>query len=209
MLIHIIFYPGSQMLVKDLTENQLEKICVSLDGKTTSGQRKYKYIAEDKLRNLQCEEWNRIINDLSNSNVGMEFLNVLMSRNMDLTCSGFCTVASNLKRGDIKGFLEGKGEQKLREINLNDKTNLASMLSQHKTGVMKGWRHFADKFGFEKEDKDAIANNSSTNQSPSMTLLTQHDAFTGMPLSELKALCEKYSFTETANMIGNMMVTQL
>ena len=135
------------------------RICVHLDRESTSSVPKYKFIAEDKFKDLSHEERNKIVNDLcDNGNNGMEFLKVLETRVRDLTCSHFSTLAYKLKREDIKRFLEKRLDRPtISDLDLDDKTTLAPMLSTQNTTI-KGWRNFADEFGFSREDKHAIEN---------------------------------------------------
>ena len=189
----------------------MNQICVHLDRESTTSVRKYRYIAERKFEDLKMlpEERNKIINDLcDNGNNGMKFLRALETREGDdLTCSRFSITAKNLKRKDIKNFLEKLKIQSLFDLDLDDKTTLASMLSKQDT-VIKGWRNFADEFGFSREDKDAIENGSKNDHSPSRTLLTKNDTFSVMPLSELKVLSEKCTFEEVSKIIGEIISQQ-
>lgn len=198
-------------MVKDLTELQLDGICVLLDSNTVVCVPKYRYIVEAKFKNegFSSRERNTILNGLCNGgNKGLLFLDHLASYNEDLTLGEFCKVAVKLKRNDIKNFLKetlSKEEEKLCELNFKDKIDLASMLSR-KIILVAGWRYFADEFKFSNEVKDAINNvSNSSSHSPSRVLLEQSDLFTVMPLSELNQLCKDNGFTDVTKEIEKIM----
>ena len=202
------FFKFSGPLVKHLSEKELDQICAHLDESTISSKPKFMFIVEKRFEDLLPDQRNQKIRDLCTSNHGMKFLDVLSIREQNLTRGDFCGKASELKRNDIKVFLEKKlksDDSKLSDLNLEDKVTLASMLSMIRPAVV-GWRHFADEYDFSSNDKKEIENvgNSSYN-SPSRVLLTKEDVFNTMPLSKLKQLCEHFNFNNTANIIGEII----
>ena len=195
-------------MVENLSEKELDRICAYLDESKTSGLPKFMFIVEKRFKDLPPDQRNQKVQNLYASNPGMNFLSALLSRKEDLTRGHFCGKASELKRNDIKGFLEKKLEKddsKLSDLSLEDKATLASKLSMIRPAV-NGWAHFADEYNFSANDKKAIGNvSNSSSHSPSRVLLTKEDGFTTMPLSELKQLCEECGLNSTAIKIGEIM----
>ena len=209
-LLILLILIHTDLEIRDLNETQMDEICVLMDMLSTSDHPKYICIAEDAFDDLPAEQRNKNIEDLcTKEKKGMHFLEALMAKKGVIKIGEFCKVAVELERKDIQGFLEKKlsKEKTLDDLKLIDKTTLASLLSKEKVAV-KNWRHFADKFGFSREEKQAIDNSRNNGHSPSRVLLKQNDKFAVMPLTEFKQRCDKHNFKELSKKIGEIMESQ-